>query len=45
MKFIAYNSVSLTCISLAAYMAIRNVSGWGWFLALGALAAVMPTKS
>jgi len=42
MRFLAYNAVAIVCIGLAGYLAIRDVSGWGWFLVVGAMAAVVP---
>jgi hypothetical protein len=39
MKYMLYklgaNLVSLLCISVAAYMAVESIKGWGWFLFIG----------
>jgi hypothetical protein len=30
--FLAGELASITCVILAAYLASRGISGWGWFL-------------
>lgn len=42
MKWIMYNAFPILLVILAAVMAIMDKDGWGWFLAIGALTAVMP---
>lgn len=37
------NIGSIICIGGAIYMAANNISGWGWFLAIGAILAVSLT--
>jgi hypothetical protein len=36
-KFIVNNFSACACILCAAYMAVHNVSGWGWFLLIAVL--------
>lgn len=30
--YVLANTASITCILVAGYMAIKEKSGWGWFL-------------
>jgi hypothetical protein len=32
MKLIIANIPALLCVLVAAYLALENVNGWGWFL-------------
>lgn len=32
MTFMIALMPSIICVAVAAYMAIRNIEGWGWFL-------------
>lgn len=34
---LAVNAVAITCVCCAAYLAIKRVDGWGWFLLVGML--------
>lgn len=36
---IGVNLVALACVSIAGYMAIKGINGWGWFLGIGICAA------
>lgn len=35
---IGVNLVSLACVSAAAYLAIQEKDGWGWFLTVAVIA-------
>jgi len=36
---IGVNLAALACIGFAGYLAIHDMSGWGWFLFIGAICA------
>lgn len=42
MKFLYYNVFSIICVLSAVVLACLQISGWGWFLIVGVICAVVP---
>lgn len=45
MNMLFMNAPSIIMLSVAAYLAVKGIDGWGWFLFCGILVAAVPKSS